>query len=219
MTRGQLVVFCGSDGSGKSSQIDLLVPWLEAKLGRDSVIRTKDPGGTKLGMAIRRVMFEEVPTTEMAPGVVDLLFLATHIQNWETVVKPALAAKKVVVSDRWWNCQMAYATQRYVPPSIASVYNSSHGQSADLLVFLHGDVKVMTDRARSRETETHQSTKTWNSYDKLSRIQDAYFRLFDKDPNWCPICVDLLSKEQVQEKVRVAVGILLEKYQVKENGQ
>lgn len=207
-----LIVFEGIDGTGKGTIISKAVSHLKAIYGEDLVVQTKDPGGTKLGMAIRRVMYEEVPTTEMTPGVVDLLFLASHLQNWQTVVKPALDAGKIVVSDRWWYSQAAYMTQRSVPEKIAETYMACHGERAGLLIFLYGDAQIMLNRARSRETETHQSAKAWNDVEKLNKIQQEYATQFAKCPEWYPVCVDGKDVEQVWVEVEHMLTWFLNKY-------
>ena len=201
----KFVVFEGIDGTGKGTQIERAIAHYQQKFGPDGVVQSKDPGGTKLGLAIRRIIYEEVPTHELAHGVVDLLFLASHLQNWQTVVKPALDDGKVVVSDRWWYSQAAYMTQRPVPVPIAQAYMNSHGASADLLIFLYGDVKTVVDRARARETETHQSAKTWNDYSQLEKIQQTYLDLFSGLPEWWPICIDGKSPDDVWLEVQHAL--------------
>lgn len=200
-----LIVFEGIDGTGKGGQIKRTVAYLRDRLGQDSTVETKDPGGTPLGAAIREVMYEKVHTTQMAPGVVDLLFFASHLQNWKTVVQPALAAGKIVVTDRWWYSQEAYMTERYVPKPIQDAYILGHGGEAGLFIFLHGNVKVVVDRARARTEETHQATKAWNDYEVLDRIQETYKRLFSALPEWCPVCVDGKDMDQVWEEVQAHI--------------
>lgn len=203
------IVFEGIDGTGKGTTIDLVSSYLKKKLGAGMVVNSKDPGGTPLGLAVRRLIYEDVPMNQMAPGVIDLLFLASHIQNWQTVVKPALDAGRCVISDRWWYSQEAYMTQRVVPEPVAKAYADCHGDRADLLIFLHGDPQKMVDRARARESETHQSAKTWNDAKMLETIQGEYFKKFSKLEEFCPICVDDLSPEEVYQKVKTQVDKLL----------
>ena len=199
------VVFEGIDGSGKGTQIKHASTHLKTLAGEDNVVQTKDPGGTPLGGAIREILYDKVPTTQLATGVVDLLFLASHLQNWLTVVEPALAAGKSVITDRWWYSQCAYMTQRIVPEPIAAAYRRSHGANADLLIFLWGDPEILIERARSREDETHQSKKSWNDVEKLRRIQDTYFHMFASLPEWCPICVDEKTPDQIAAEVAAAL--------------
>lgn len=198
---GKLIVFEGIDGTGKTTLIDRAVSFLIEKYGGENVVQTKDPGATKLGTCIRKIMYEDVPTTEMAPGVPDLLFLSSHIQNWETVVKPSLEAGKWVVSDRWWYSQIAYMQHRTVPDRIAQAYTFSHGDAADRLIFLHGDPWEMQRRAMARKTETHQSSKAWNDPAKLALIQASYLDIFGNADEFWPVCVDGKTVDQVWEAV------------------
>lgn len=201
-------MFEGIDGTGKGAQIALAEKYLLSK-GLD-VIRSKDPGGTPLGQAIRDIMYKIVPTKDLSTGVVDLLFLASHLQNWQTVVMPALLGGKTVISDRWWYSQEAYGTERDVPASINRAYEQLQGQPADLMIFLHStDVKMVVDRARARETETHQSAKTWNDYDKLDRIQQAYCSMYSNCPEWWPISVCGKDIDQVWVEVQIAIDFTL----------
>ena len=199
------IVFEGIDGTGKGTMMNMAIAHLRAKFGADQVVVTKDPGGTKLGTCIRRVMYEEVPTTEMAEGVVDLLFHASHRQNWLTIVKPALEAGKVVVSDRWWYSQAAYMTQRRVPKMIGDAYLGCHGDDAGLLIFLHGNPSASLDRARNRQTETHQSAKAWNDHDQMARIQQEYFDQFGDRPEFYPINIDGKAPPALWPEVREAI--------------
>ncbi len=172
----KLIVFEGIDGTGKGTQIARAIEYLQG-LGRE-VIQTKDPGGTKLGACIRRVMYEEVTTHEMMPGVVP-------------------EPERRLLSE-----QATYMTQRYVPPPIAEAYMNGHGRPADAMIFLFGDPFKMVERARARETETHQTAKAWNDPYILKKIQDEYVKQFSHLPEFFPVNVDGKSPDQVWESVR-----------------
>ena len=104
MNQGKFITFEGGDGCGKSTQLGLTVAWLEAQ-GKD-VFQTFEPGDTPLGGEIRRLLlsgeFMPVPACEL------LLFLADRAQHVEQVIKPALAAGKWVVCDRYTDSTLAY---------------------------------------------------------------------------------------------------------------
>lgn len=206
--RGKLIVFEGIDGTGKGTQMN----WAEKELtlGRGlKVVRTKEPGGTPLGDAIREVLYEKVPMADLAPGVIDCLFLSSHLQNWQVVVNPSLAQGKIVLCDRWWYSQMAYMQHRTVPAPIAKAYLEGKGGPADLFIFLYGDPKTMLERANSRTTETHQKAKVWNNIDALAKIQQSYLDLFSAAPEFYPICVDGKDQPQVWIEVEAAItGVL-----------
>ena len=200
---GRFIVFEGIDGSGKGEQVKRAVLYLKGKLGEDQVVQTKDPGGTPLGDAIRDIMYgDTIGIKALSTGVVDLLFLASHLQNYQTVVTPALTAGKVVVSDRWWYSQGAYSTRRPIQQPIRRAYTECRGMRADLLIFLHGDPTTMVERARMRLEEDHQRKKPWDDSMIQKEIQDAYFRLYSQELEWRPVCVNHKSIGEVWGEVR-----------------
>ncbi len=96
--------FDGLDGTGKTTQMDLFLEWLR-DAGHD-VVSCIDPGSTPLGEQIRAILLgHEVPicrTSEM------LMFMAARAQLVEAVIRPALEAGKVVVSDRYVLANIVY---------------------------------------------------------------------------------------------------------------
>ncbi len=206
---GLFIVVESQDGGGKGTMTPKIVEYLRQQLGDDQVVQTKEPGGTPLGEEIREILFSSIGIGNMSTGVVDCLFLASHIQNLRTVVEPALSAGKVVVSDRYFYSQAAYATQREVPPSIAAAYEQCHGPNADLMLFLHGSAEVLLTRANSRTAESHQAAKPWNNSEVQEKVKQAYVDLFSHLPEFHSICVDDKSVDQVWSEVKSAVDRLL----------
>ncbi|NLA64529.1 MAG: dTMP kinase [Leucobacter sp.] len=100
---GLFVTFEGGDGAGKSTQADLLATWLEAQ-GYE-VVRTRDPGGTPLGSAVRALLLHGDHVDQRAEA---LLYAADRAQNLAEVVRPALARGAVVVQDRYIDSSLAY---------------------------------------------------------------------------------------------------------------
>jgi len=94
-----LITIEGIDGSGKST----LVSGLRENLSDLDPVFTREPGSTWVGEAVRRAIRERVdPVTEA------LLFVADHAAHLETVVRPALGAGKLVISDRYTDSRYAY---------------------------------------------------------------------------------------------------------------
>ncbi len=96
--------FDGLDGVGKTTQMDLFLAWL-AEQGRD-VVRCHDPGSTPLGEAIRDILLGHRLAIARTPEM--LLFMAARAQLVEEVIRPALAAGKTVVSDRYLLANVVY---------------------------------------------------------------------------------------------------------------
>ncbi len=99
------ITFEGIEGSGKSTQIKLLVPVLEAK-GYECV-STREPGATKIGKKIRAILLDSEHSTMVSAAEL-LLYEADRAQHVSEIIEPALAAKKVVVSDRFFDATTVY---------------------------------------------------------------------------------------------------------------
>lgn len=102
--RGIFITLEGGDGAGKTTQASLLEEWFQSQ-GRD-VVRTREPGGTPLGVEIREmVLHSRGHIDERAEA---LLYAADRAQHIETLVRPALAEGKVVIQDRYFDSSVAY---------------------------------------------------------------------------------------------------------------
>ena len=97
------VTFEGLDGSGKTTQANLLVARLEAD-GKD-VLSTREPGGTELGEGIRDLVLHG---GHVVPWAEALLYAASRAQHVEEVIRPALDRGAAVVSDRYLDSSVAY---------------------------------------------------------------------------------------------------------------
>jgi dTMP kinase len=97
------VTFEGIDGSGKSTQIDLLRRALEAE-GR-TVVATREPGGTELGEHVRELL---LAGPDMTPWAEAALFAAARSELVTRVIQPALEAGHDVLCDRYIDSSLAY---------------------------------------------------------------------------------------------------------------
>jgi dTMP kinase len=99
------ITFEGAEGAGKTTQIRLLDTFLR-ELGY-TVINTREPGGTPIGTAIREILLSD-KHRDMVNRAELLLFNAARAQIVDTVIKPALAAKQIVLCDRYADSTLAY---------------------------------------------------------------------------------------------------------------
>ncbi|MBI3667836.1 MAG: dTMP kinase, partial [Acidobacteria bacterium] len=102
---GAFLTFEGIDGSGKTTQLELLTNRLEA--AGYSVVRAQEPGGTRVGREIRRILLDAASSDLRAMPEL-LLYFASRAQNVEEVILPALRSGRVVVADRFTDASVAY---------------------------------------------------------------------------------------------------------------
>ena len=105
MNKGKFITIEGVEGSGKSTQIDLICSYLQRK-GID-VVRTREPGGTDLGEKIRSLLLD-VDNKEMHSDTELLLMFSSRNELIQNKIIPALNKGSWVVSDRFTDASFAY---------------------------------------------------------------------------------------------------------------
>lgn len=105
MKKGLLIVFEGIEGSGKSTQIDFLADYLTGRGYK--VVKTREPGGTELGDALREILLNPV-FKNMSAWAEFLLYAASRAQHVHEVIKPALERGEIVLTDRYVESSLAY---------------------------------------------------------------------------------------------------------------
>ena len=103
--KGKFIVLEGPDGSGKTTQIERLKEYLEEK-GRECLI-TREPGGTRIGEAIRQIILNP-EYTEMSDVTEMLLYAASRAQLIHDVIGPAIEGGKFVICDRFVDSSIVY---------------------------------------------------------------------------------------------------------------
>jgi dTMP kinase len=159
------VTFEGIDGSGKTTQAELLSKWLENE-GR-TVVATREPGGTPLGERVRELLLEG---DAMAPWSEAALFVAARSELVERVIGPALAEGSDVISDRYLDSSLAYqgvARGLGVEQVLALNMDAIRGILPDITFLLVVEVEA----ARNRSTAAR---------DRIEREGGAFLSLVDQ---------------------------------------
>ncbi len=156
MTRGIFISFEGTEGSGKSTQMRLLVQRL-----RDAgciVVENQEPGGTAIGKQIRRILLDPA-NVDMAPMTELLLMFASRAQAAAQVIIPALRRGDVVVSDRFTDSTLAYqgCARGIGIETVLAAHRLAVGSlTPDLTICIDVDIQTGLDRAHSRNLRKQQ---------------------------------------------------------------
>ena len=145
---GRLITFEGHEGSGKSTQVALLRARLE-KAGRQ-VVQTREPGGTELGRALRRILLT-ADGTGLTPLAEALLLSTDRALHVAEVIRPALSSGCIVISDRYIDSMLAYqGFGRELPLSTLETLAgiATGGLLPDLTVLIDLDVEESIARRR-----------------------------------------------------------------------
>ncbi len=147
MSRGVFITFEGSEGCGKSTQVQRLAVRLE-QVGI-AVLVTREPGGTAIGEKIRDLLQFAPESFAMTPETEVLLFEASRSQLVRETIQPALEKGTVVISDRFFDSTTVYqGVARKLSPEIVEALNAfAVGAARPDLTFVL-DVDVATARAR-----------------------------------------------------------------------
>jgi dTMP kinase len=183
------ITFEGIDGSGKSTQMRLLAERLRAA-GR-SVVENAEPGGTPIGVQIRRILLD-AKNQELYPTAELLLYFASRAQAVDELVRPALAEGKIVLSDRWTDSTLVYqGCGRGLGADTVMALDriACRGLRPDLTLIVDIDLETSLGRARARNTvaESSETRMDEQSVEFHRRVRDAYHALAAEEPR--RICV------------------------------
>lgn len=168
MARGRFITFEGGEGCGKSTQVRRLAAALEAT--GIEVVLTREPGGTRLAELVRGLLKDEREDPPCDRSEL-LLFLAARAQLVKNVIRPALAAGKWVVSDRFSDSTFAYQGYgRGLPLDVIRLANdfACDGLKPDLTLLLDVDAATAARRMRGREAATATTA------DRIEQAGDAF---------------------------------------------
>lgn len=198
------ISFEGSDGSGKTTQIHLLADHLRAA-GR-SVLTTREPGGTRIGDGIRQLLLD-LAHTEMHARAETLLFNAARAQIVAEVIRPALAARKTVLCDRFADSTLAYqgyGHQQEIAELERLIAYATGGLRPHLTIYL--DIPPAEGIRRNRG----RANGDWNRLDaqELSfyqRVETGYRQLIAQEPERWAVVDAARPREEVHQDIVNAV--------------
>jgi dTMP kinase len=153
MAKGLFITFEGTEGCGKSTQIELLARQLRAISHRVRALR--EPGGTPIGEEIRHTLKHSPNNAAMTAEAELLMMNASRAQIVREIIRPALAAGEIVLCDRFYDSTIAYQGfgRELDLEKVKSVIEFAvGGTKPDLTLFLHVPADVSAERLRSRQS-------------------------------------------------------------------
>ena len=201
---GIFITFEGGDGAGKSTQVGRLAERLREK--GYTVVTTREPGGTELGAEIRKALLHG---GEVSPRAEALLFAADRAHHVASKIRPALAAGKVVISDRYLDSSVAYqgAARSLDKDEVLSLSLwAVEGLLPQLTVLL--DVPVAQSAGRVGDTPDRLESE---GLDFHARVREEFLALAAAQPERFLVLNGRDTIENIADQVWAAVENLLAK--------
>jgi dTMP kinase len=208
MMRGRFVTLEGTEGVGKSTNLIEVVARLEQH-GVNALV-TREPGGTPLAESIRDLLLG-VHDESMCDMTELLLVFAARAQHLETVIRPALAAGRWVVCDRFTDATYAYQgggrglDKRVIAELEALVQGDLR---PDLTIYLDVPVDVAAARIADREHDRFEREQR----EFFERVRACYLDLAAREPRY-----RVVDASQPLEDVRAQIRDLVSAYLTEEN--
>ena len=197
-SRGKLIVFEGVEGSGKTSQIKLCSCWLQSL--DISVVVTREPGGTDLGIDLRRLLLEA--GNSIADKTELLLYAADRSQHVHHNLMPNLAKGAIILCDRYTDSTIAYqgwGRQMNIETIEQLNLLATDGLQSDLTILLDIDPEISLKRILQKRKldRIEQADLAFHH-----RIRQGYLSLAKKSPEKIVVVNANQNIEQVTSEIK-----------------
>jgi dTMP kinase len=210
MVAGKFITFEGGEGSGKSTQAQRLAAFVRAA-GID-VVLTREPGGTPFAEQVRDLILSGT-TAKHGATAEALLFFAARADHVETLIRPALAAGKWVICDRFTDSTRVYqgAAGSVSADAIEALNRIAAGATQPgLTLILDIDAAVGLARATGRREASGKSSAGVDPFEQRDldfhrRLRQGYLDVARADPTRCRVIDATGTLDAVEQRVRAAV--------------
>lgn len=216
--RGLFLTFEGTEGSGKTTQMHLLVQQLRAE--GYTVTENQEPGATAIGKEIRRILLDPAHS-EMAPMTELLLMFASRTQAAAEIIVPALKRGEIIVSDRFTDSTLAYqgeARGLSFDTVLQAHRLALNALLPDLTICI--DIDIPTGLARAhRRNQGSRAAKNEARIDQQSldfhlRVGEGYRKIAAAEPERFRLVNGAGNPAEVAERVWREVGPILSRVPV-----
>lgn len=195
----------GGEGAGKSTLLRYIETYLTEL--HHQVLVTREPGGSFLGEEIREMVLHHKHGEPIVPMAELMLFLAARAQHIETLIKPALKEKKVVICDRFSDSTVAYqAYARGLDKKVVQdlCFMAASGLEPSLTLYLDVPPEIGIKRAvdRSNKVVAKNDRIEEESLDFHQKVREGFLAIAKEDPTRVKIIDTAKSKEVVQSQAK-----------------
>lgn len=209
---GRLIVFEGVEGCGKTTQLQRSREWLQRLPDSEkprAVVVTREPGGTKFGLGLRKLLLQEGARGEgPRPSAELLLFAADRAQHVEEVLKPQLALGAIILCDRYTDSTIAYqGCGRGMSMEIIEQINTlaTGGLQSDLTILLDIDPEISLKRKlANRKLDRIEKTDLAFHH----RVRNGYLTLANKYPDR----IVVVNAAQPPDEITLHIQNILHKF-------
>lgn len=202
MSQGVFISFEGSEGCGKSTQIQRLAERLKSAGYR--VLLTREPGGTEIGEQLRHLLQFSKAGHAMAPETELLLFAASRAQLVREVITPALETGTIVLADRFLDSTTVYqgVARRLDPQQVASINAFAVGETLPTLTFVFDlDTAIARERLRGRRQPDVPDRMESQPVEFYEAVRSGYQALAERNPGRVRLLDASASVDQIGEKI------------------
>jgi dTMP kinase len=200
--KGTFIAFEGGEGTGKSTQSQLLAKWLEQE--GETVVLSREPGGTELGKDLRKILLGH-ETGVISPRAEALLYAADRAHHVFSVIRPSLDRGDVVITDRYFDSSAAYqGAGRVLNPSevarISRWATESLYPTLTILIDVPAEIGLgrlqARDRLEAEPTEFHE------------RVRQEFLQIAMMDPERYLVVDGTQTVEEIHTEIIARVAEL-----------
>lgn len=204
MSKGLFITFEGTDGCGKTTQIELLKTYLETKGYK--VILTREPGAKGLGTKLREILLNY--DGEVSSNCESFLFLADRAQHVDTLIKPAIERGEIVLCDRHTDSTVAYQGYgRGLDLEQINMLNNlaTSGLKPDITFLFDIDIETAQQRVGKSKDRMESAGMEF-----FKRVRQGYLEIAKSEPQRVKVLDATQKVEDISQKVIEYVDNLIQ---------
>jgi dTMP kinase len=200
--KGTFIAFEGGEGTGKSTQSQLLAKWLEQE--GETVVLSREPGGTELGKDLRKILLGH-ETGVISPRAEALLYAADRAHHVFSVIRPGLDCGDVVITDRYFDSSAAYQGAGRVlnPSEVARISRwATESLYPTLTILIDVPAEIGLGRLQSRDRLEAEPTEFHE------RVRQEFLQIAMMDPERYLVVDGTQTVEEIHKEIIARVAEL-----------